>query len=68
VTKKKKKKPKQIPVPEPHPCNTRISRDRDQEDCGSKPAYAKLFTRPYLKRTDKKKIARGLPQVVREHA
>jgi hypothetical protein len=31
----------------------------------SKPAQAKLFIRPYLKRTEQKKNAGGLPQVVR---
>jgi hypothetical protein len=48
------KKMKQIPVPVPHPYNPRYSRGRDQEDCASKAAPAKLFITTYLKRTDQK--------------
>jgi hypothetical protein len=40
-----------------HACNPTYSGGRDQEDRGSKPAWAKKFARPYL---EKKYHIKGL--------
>jgi hypothetical protein len=37
------------------PCNPSYSGGRDQEDCGSKPAWAHTFREPILKKTPHKK-------------
>jgi hypothetical protein len=39
-----------------HTYNLSYSGGRDQEDCGSKPSWAKNPMRPYLKKTLHKKI------------
>jgi hypothetical protein len=38
-----------------HACNSSYSGDRDQEDCGSKPSWAKSSVRLYLEKTLHKK-------------
>jgi hypothetical protein len=45
----KKRKSSQAPVA--RSCNPGYSGSRDQEDHGSKPAWANSFVRPYLKKT-----------------
>jgi hypothetical protein len=50
-------------LPVAHACNTSYSGGRDQEDHGSKPAWANSSTRPYLiKKTHHKKRAGGVAQ------
>jgi hypothetical protein len=39
----------------PHACNSSYSGGRGQQDCGSKPAWANKFARPYLGKTHHKK-------------
>jgi hypothetical protein len=41
-------------------CNPSYSGGSDQEDCGSKLAWANSFERPYLKKTLHKKRAGGV--------
>jgi hypothetical protein len=38
-----------------HACNPSYLRSTDKEDCGSKSALGKQFSRPYLKKTHYKK-------------
>jgi hypothetical protein len=38
-------------APLAHACNPSYSGGRDQEDCGSKPAWANSSARPYLKKS-----------------
>jgi hypothetical protein len=42
-----------------HTCNPTCSGDRDQEDCGSKPAQANSSRGPHLKKTYHKKGGAG---------
>jgi hypothetical protein len=46
---------KTSPVPVAHAYNPSYSRDRDQEDCGSKPAWANSSRDPVLKKPITKK-------------
>jgi hypothetical protein len=43
-------------------CNPSYSGDRDQEDCGLKPAWANSSARPYLEKTHFKNRAGGVAQ------
>jgi hypothetical protein len=43
-------------VPVAHACNPSYSEGRDQEDCGSKPAWANNSQDPILKKTNHKKV------------
>jgi hypothetical protein len=50
-------------MPVAHACNSSYSGGRDQEDGGSKPAWANRL-RPYLKKTHDRKRAGGVAQGV----
>jgi hypothetical protein len=45
-----------------HACNPGYSGGRDQEGCGSKPAWANSSTRPYLEKPFTKNKAGGVAQ------
>jgi hypothetical protein len=47
-----------------HTYNPSYTGGRDQEDHGSKPAWAKLFVRPYLKKKHSQKRTGGVTQGV----
>jgi hypothetical protein len=49
-------------VPVAYACNPSYSGDRDQEDCGLKPAWANSSARPYLEKTHFKNRAGGVAQ------
>jgi hypothetical protein len=47
-----------------HACNPSYSRGRDQEDCGSKPAWAKSSSNPISKKNPSQERAGGVAQSV----